>query len=146
MFTDTAESYGCQYTGNINRMRYDVARLPTQDIYGNATTAGYRTVNLSRPDLALPGRRGRLQCPPTAPPHVIYTIGLGGTSPYPPEQTLLRRIANDPTSPVYDPARPTGLFVWSPSTAQLQAAFLRIASEILRLVGSEPRGHFGSFR
>jgi Flp pilus assembly protein TadG len=137
-----SNSYGCQYTSNFNRMKYDIARMPTLDIYGNATTAGYRSVNLSRPDLpsqvsaaasnAADSAARRIRNDTTYKP-VIYTIGLGGTSSNPPDQTLLRRIANDSTSPVYNENEPTGLFVWSPTTAQLQAAFLRIASEILRL-------------
>jgi Flp pilus assembly protein TadG len=67
---------------------------------------------------------------------VIYVIGLGGASDMPSPailETFCRRVANDPTSPIYDSSRPTGLFVYSPDDTQLQAAFETVASQILRL-------------
>jgi hypothetical protein len=63
----------------------------------------------------------------------IFTIGLGGTSSEPPDQEFMRRISNVPDSPVYDPAQPTGLYVFAPTPAQLGEAFYKVASEILRL-------------
>jgi peptidyl-prolyl cis-trans isomerase A (cyclophilin A) len=45
----------------------------------------------------------------------------------------VKRIANDPASPIYTATQPTGLYVWSPTTEQLHTSFLRIASEILRI-------------
>jgi len=51
----------------------------------------------------------------------------------PVDHDLLLRIANDPTSPSYVSTQPTGLYVYAPTTAQLNEAFARVASEILRL-------------
>ncbi|MBV6434072.1 MAG: hypothetical protein IANPNBLG_04314 [Bryobacteraceae bacterium] len=61
---------------------------------------------------------------------VVYTIGLGETQAN--QETLLKRIANDATSPIYDQNKLEGLFVYAPTAADLNAAFVRIAAEILR--------------
>ncbi len=62
---------------------------------------------------------------------VVYSIGLGsiGTD----NETLLKRVANDLDSPVYDDTKPTGLYVYAPDSSALASAFYQIASEILRL-------------
>ena len=52
-----------------------------------------------------------------------------GTTPF----TKPRRVANDPTSPIYDSTRPAGKFVFAPDQSALVTAFNAIASEILRL-------------
>jgi hypothetical protein len=49
------------------------------------------------------------------------------------QHLLLRRVANDPLSPIYDPNRLTGMYVYAPTAADLNAAFVKIASEILRI-------------
>ncbi len=64
---------------------------------------------------------------------VIFTIGLGGMGAEDVDHTFLRRVANDRDSPIFDPTKPAGLYVYSPTAAQLDQAFLRVASEILRL-------------
>ena len=61
---------------------------------------------------------------------VIYVIGLGGVGAA--EDALLMRISNDKDSPIYDPTAPEGLYIYAPSATQLNAAFVQIASEILR--------------
>jgi Flp pilus assembly protein TadG len=140
--TLVANRNGCSFASNSSYMYRDVVRLPSADVYGNATTAGYKAVNLARPDLtstvdaasanAADNAAYRIRSDANMRP-LIYTIGLGGTSTYPPDQVLLHRIANDPASPTFNSTQPSGLFVWSPTTAQLESAFLRIASEILRI-------------
>ena len=45
----------------------------------------------------------------------------------------MQRIANDPTSAYYNSSQPTGLYVYAPTTAQLQSAFTSIASQVLQL-------------
>jgi hypothetical protein len=63
---------------------------------------------------------------------VIYTIGyFGGTET--PDEGWLKRIANDPSSPDFDPTMPAGMLVMAPTTAELYDAFNKVASEILRL-------------
>ena len=66
----------------------------------------------------------------------IFTIGLGhGVSTS--TQTFLRKLANDPSSPIYNANLPQGLFLYVPDcpsstcTQELQTAFQTIASKIL---------------
>ena len=63
---------------------------------------------------------------------IIYSIGLGN-APYPISTGLLERISNDPRSTIYDSSKPVGAFVEAPTTADIDAAFALVASEILRL-------------
>ncbi len=62
---------------------------------------------------------------------VVYAIGLGGVGAA--EDTLLRRVANDPDSPIHTTATADGLYVYAPDKTALAQAFYQIASEILRL-------------
>jgi Mg-chelatase subunit ChlD len=72
---------------------------------------------------------------------ITYAIGLGIPEPppagmaniAPADHEFMRRIANDPASPTYNSSEPTGLYVFAPDNTQLNLAFARIASEILRL-------------
>ncbi len=63
----------------------------------------------------------------------IYAIGLGSNI----DQTFLKKIANDPGSPTYDPTQPVGMAVFAtncPSaqcSSQLQQVFQTIAARIL---------------
>jgi len=83
-------------------------------------------------------------------PAYVFTIGLGGNDGNPPDPILLQRMANDPNEdqfnnpPVFAacsaeptcisyPNQPQGVFIYSPTTAQLGQAFLAISSQILRL-------------
>jgi hypothetical protein len=65
-------------------------------------------------------------------PLVIYTIGLGNASGGVPDE-LLRRVANDPSSAVYQTTYPSGIYVSSPDTAHLASAFATIADDIMRI-------------
>lgn len=135
-------SAGCAYASNILNMRNDVAKMPPADYYGNATT-GYLPVNLNRVDLpsqiqaaaknAADNAARRIRQDANGLQPVIYVIGLGGTSTAPPDEVFMKRVANDPASNSYTSSEATGLYVFSPSAAQLDLAFQRIASEILRL-------------
>lgn len=136
-------SQGCSYyPPNWRQVSNDVARMPAQDYYGNSTDDGYKAVDLtavSQPSQveaastnAADSAASRIRADASYNP-VILTIGLGGTSNYPPDPDFMKRISNDPTSPYYTAAEPAGLYVWSPTTAQLQQAFELVASEILRL-------------
>jgi len=58
---------------------------------------------------------------------IIYTIGLGNEI----DQDFLREIANDPSSPAYDPSQPAGEFALAPTPADLQFVFQVIARKIL---------------
>ena len=65
---------------------------------------------------------------------VIYTIGLGNPATgEEPDEVLMRRMSNDPTSPIYDNTKQDGLYVFAANSTQLNMAFYRIASEVLRI-------------
>jgi Flp pilus assembly protein TadG len=147
--TDVAEqtianySQGCHYSGgNWKNVYRDFSGMPARDYYGNATNGGYKTVDLTaigQPSQveaastnAADAAAARIRADATYRP-VIFAIGLGGTTSYPPDAAFMKRIANDPTGADYDLTEPAGLYAWSPTTAQLQQAFLLLASEILRL-------------
>jgi Flp pilus assembly protein TadG len=134
-------STGCYYRTDQTRMRQDVVRMPNPDYYGNTTSPGIRTVDLNRVDSPQQIGYASLNAADSAVQRirqdanlsvVIDTIGyFGGTEQ--PDEAWLKRIANDPSSPDYDPAKPRGVFVMAPTTAQLNDAFMKVASEILRL-------------
>jgi hypothetical protein len=63
---------------------------------------------------------------------VTYTIGLGNTSS-PPDSSLLMRIANDVDSTSYNSAYTAGSMIYAGNLDELNAAFARLASEILRI-------------
>ena len=76
----------------------------------------------------------------TQPGTLIYTIGLGGNGGV--DYTLLQRMANDPNAdpngnygayPGYNTSQPIGTFVYSANASDLQSAFLKLASVILRI-------------
>jgi Flp pilus assembly protein TadG len=58
---------------------------------------------------------------------VVYSIGLGDKI----SQQFLQEIANDPSSPTYNPNEPVGQAVFAPTAADLQSVFQTIAAEIL---------------
>jgi hypothetical protein len=69
----------------------------------------------------------------------IYTIGMGyllrnrlGTMPEMPEE-ILKRVANDKTSPDYSSAQLAGKYFYAPTAADVAPAFQGIQNEILRL-------------
>lgn len=117
----------------------------TTDAQGHITQNGWSNYHnnvLKATDHAAYVARGNATIPA-----YVFAIGLGGNSAGgPPDPVLLQRMANDPSadqfnaSPVY-PACPacatagqfTGKFVYSPSSAELNSAFLVISSQMLRL-------------
>ncbi len=147
---------GCSFgsgTTNLTYVRRDIAYIPTQDAYGNATGCCYdnrittfTSGNYSgkfRPDKpinigaaarnATDNAATRIRSDTNLTP-TFYVIGLGDpTGSDPPDDVLLAKIANDPSSPSYVRTQPTGLYVFAPNNTQLNQAFARIASEILRL-------------
>jgi len=155
--SDTSENSisapGCTFTGKSGQtaMTSDVAYIPAQDAYGNATT-GYKTSTLFpagspyagqiRPDIptsitaastnAADNAASRIRADTTYN-IVIYSLGLGGTVTEPLDQDFLRRVANDPQSSSYDSSRPAGRYYYAADITQLSAAYQAIASQILRL-------------
>ncbi len=149
-------STGCNYaplttSSNRRKARMDIAYIPDQDQHGINIKTGYLSPDLYsggpyvgkvRVDSPRALRYAANNLANNTATHirsdatlipVIYAIGLGGTSAEPVDHDLLLRIANDPTSPSYVSSQPTGLYVYAPTSAQLNEAFARVASEILRL-------------
>jgi hypothetical protein len=138
----------CDFTNNASRVRRDVAYIPSKDYYDSDISGGYKG---GLPRFAS-GHPYEGQIRPDSPKAVtwsavnatdsigtairtdaslkpiIFTIGLGDV-----DDELLRRLANDPTSPIYDKGLPEGLYVYANTVAEMNEAFLRVASEILRI-------------
>lgn len=145
---------GCQFSSNDEyHMRRDIAFIPDTDYYGNGTRCCYYSglatfssgpyAGSLRPDKPTTLRQAsanavdnaaiRIRSDDLLDP-VIYTIGLGDpTDPTSLDEVLLRRLANDPTSPIYDNTKQEGIYVYAQDNTQLSAAFYRIASEVLRI-------------
>ena len=143
--TVIADSVGCAFHGDQTQVRSDVSSFPPQDIYGNATT-GYEPVDLTRVDLPTQvdaastnaafsaARRIQADVLKTGLNPYIYVIGLVETGdPEPPNPTLMKSMANTPDSVGYNSAVPAGIYIQLTDPAQLNAAFLQVASQILRL-------------
>jgi Flp pilus assembly protein TadG len=140
-----SNSAGSPFTPNWNVGSY-LTGLPSADINGNSTNgtgsiAAYAPVSLTTVNPVnvtnagqnvLDDAANKIRNDMIIKPQ-IYAIGLGNNPGLPPDPVLLARVANDPTSESYNSAQPTGLFVFSPTIAQLHAAFLRVASQVLRL-------------
>lgn len=151
-----SDSSGCLFkTESWSRMRRDVESIPNQDTYGNSTLGSYGyadpqkftfgvytgkirpdrpiSIGVASRNAADSAARRMRQHPVTQT--LIYSIGLGDPSgsTTPPDPIFMKRVANDPDSPTYTDAEPTGFYAFAPDNTQLSMAFARVASEILRL-------------
>lgn len=160
--TTASTANGCGFP-DTGTSPTDIKWFPATDVYGNKTNpsnhyqavttdgqghispntwSNYHNAVLNATDNAAYVARGNATIPA-----YVFAIGLGGNSAGgPPDPVLLQRIANDPSadqfnaSPLY-PACPTcatagqftGKFVYAPTSAELNSAFLLISSQILRL-------------
>ncbi len=142
-----SDNSGCSFASSINnRYRRDIAYIPDTDSFGNNLRCCYTTPatftsgaynGFIRPDTprsvqdaagnAADSLAARVRADGTLGP-VIYTIGLGSV-----DAVLLRRMANDPASPIHDSTKQVGMYAYAPDATQLSRAFAQIASEILRL-------------
>lgn len=144
-----ANSSGCYFASDLANAYKDIAYLPNTDYFGTSLL-GYKTalstypsgpyagklkisaettvVNASINALDNAAQRIRQD---TSLNVVVYAIGLGGAGEA--EHELLRRVSNDPQSPIYDNTKPIGFYVYAPTPSQLSEAFAKVASEILRL-------------
>jgi len=145
--TASSDSNGCGFASSVNnRYRRDIAYVPDTDLYGNNLKCCYQTPNnftsggysgYIRPDRPIDIQKAAgnacdnlaatVRADTTLAP-VIYTIGLGTV-----DEVLLKRMSNDPASPIYDSTKQVGMYAYAPDATQLSAAFAKIASEILRL-------------
>jgi hypothetical protein len=144
-----ANSSHCYFvTEGLGSVHKDIAYIPDTDYWGNSIW-GYKPLSTyasgpyagkARVDSsttlvnasvnALDSAAARIR-QDTNFSVVTYTIGLGGAGAA--EHILLQRVSNDPASPIFNPDRPAGMYVYAPTAVQLNDAFYRIASEILRL-------------
>ena len=62
---------------------------------------------------------------------LTYTIGLGSNGGV--DADFLMRMSNDLASPTFDNTKVPGLYVFAPNSTDLNQAFARVASEILRI-------------
>ena len=152
---------GCSYrssslgSGNSAAFANDIASLPNSDAFGNATnstwaggtngsfpysvvTTGnwYYLQNLENAGINTldnAAQNARVAAAAAGIPYIVYTIGLNPNIYGSVNQELLRRVANDPASAVYQSTYAAGTFYYVPSAAQLNQAFSDIASDILRL-------------
>jgi len=161
-YITNATAPGCK-TADTGTSPVDIKWFPAADVYGNSTNPSnaYQPVSTDgqghiSPNTWLNYHSAALNATDNAAylaranatiPAYVFAIGLGGNSAGgPPDPVLLQRMANDPSedqfnaSPVY-PACPvcatagqyTGKFVYSPTAAELNSAFLVLSSQILRL-------------
>jgi Flp pilus assembly protein TadG len=144
-----SSSSDCRYRSTAGDVDIDVAYIPDTDTYGNSifgienltlnsggsypgkpsmTTGNIEKAAINAVDNAATRMRQNVLNPNVNT--VVYCIGLGGVGEA--DATLMRRIANDPDSPIFDVNLPQGMYVYAPTAAQLNQAFMRIASEVLR--------------
>src|SRR5581483_5214831 len=139
---------GCQFFTNPDNMKNDFNAIPAEDYYGNLTTPPnpYKPVDLNGINRATQvaaasynaadyaARRMRAGAINNIVP-LVYTISII-TNPNPsewPDPIFMKRVTNTVDSPIYDSTKPTGLYIDAQNKGNLGNAFLRIASEILRL-------------
>lgn len=149
---------GCRFTVDDSLVHQDLAFLPNQDLYGtDVISSTYKSTSKwgsGHPDQGrirsnnsgaltnaafnqVANAAIRIRANATAPGElntITYSIGFGagiGEN----EFDMLRRAANVPhaNNTMYDATKPEGFFVYAPTTSALNEAFVRIASEILRL-------------
>ena len=155
-------AFAAGWNGNVTNTS-DFLGVPLTDVFGDSLNNGYQAVttvgacpgvtcfiDINNPnnagampmnaadDAATRIRNGATE-PSTLPQSgkklngvTIFSIGLGN-APYPLSPGLLKRISNDPTSDIYSTSQSQGLFVSAPTAADIDEAFTKVASEVLRL-------------
>ncbi len=128
--------------GGFGQLAQSYSQIPQTDYYGNsALDSGYTAVTLDSNNNIVFTQANSDAISKNAADDAarqirqdgifVYTIGLDGDGGV--DNTFLRRVANDPASPIYSSSQPTGKYYYSPNAGQLGAAFDSIASQILRL-------------
>jgi len=138
----------CAFTEAAAKARRDIAYIPNTDANG-ISTSGYRSVtnftsgayngrkrpdrpnNVSSVAINIADNAASAIRSNTTLNVITYAIGLDGNGGV--DDVLLKRMANDLTSNNYDNTKTSGLYVYAPNSSDLNQAFARIASEILRL-------------
>ena len=142
------KSSGCNF---VNNMTQDFKQIPTADYYGNLTKSStqYKSVTLTNftysnliaaafnaGDYAAQRMRAGVLGSPSAIIPLVDTIALyTGQAP---DSVYMKRLANTADStntdtPAVQKTAPIGLYTYAATTADLQPAFVQIASQILHL-------------
>ena len=148
----TTTATNCKFVTYQNQVDTDVSNAPLTDYWGNSLTAtGYRSTTTSGTGLSVTSPQNIENFSINAADHaalrirrgdadpaqgnksvkgvVIYTIGLGDI-----DATLLKRMANDPSlTPNPVAAGNQGRYVYAADSTDLDLAFTRVASELLRI-------------
>ncbi|MCW5963266.1 MAG: VWA domain-containing protein [Bryobacterales bacterium] len=139
---------GCYMASNLADMYRDIARIPLTDLYGNLTrgfsnsyavtaTSMNNRRNLANASMNTVLEQTRVIRSNSYLKPVIYAIGLAPrTGDFAIEEAFMKRIANTEDSTFHNSSQTSGLYIYVPLDQQedgLQEAFMRIASEILRL-------------
>jgi len=146
----SSQRTNCLMSSDSTRVRRDIAYIPSTDVNG-LSTSGYQTVNkfttsghpyqnrirpdrpdtLSKVAINLADNAATTIRSNTTLNVITFTLGLDGNGGV--DDVLLKRMANDPASNNFDNTKTEGVYVYAANSADLNAAFARIASEILRL-------------
>ena len=146
-----AANEDCYFRSSSSDGYRDIAYLPDTDVngtsifgwqpvqtypgghpYAGKAVAGNTTAgeNASINALDNAAKRIRARALDPAVDVLVYSIGLGNVGDE--QHELLRRVANDKLSSSFDSGAPEGKYVYAPTGDDLNAAFSRIAAEILR--------------
>ena len=143
---------GCYYNSSVWNVSSDVTNIKNTDAWGNSIANNYASVsydgsgnvNFTSQNLmniatnatysaAKTIQQGGTSSASNSLSNVyIFSIGLGNAG-FPPNAGLLRDVSNDPSAANYSATNPQGLYIAAPTTADLNPAFQRVASEVLRL-------------
>jgi Flp pilus assembly protein TadG len=154
--SDGNNGNGCAFVSSVTDTS-DFVGVPTTDVFGSNLNNGYQPITMNgsyisvgdpnnaanmtinaADDAATKIRNGATESGPlpnagrSLAKVIIYTIGLGN-APYPLSVPALERISNDPRSDIYSTSQAEGLFVLAPTSADIDASFATIASQILRI-------------
>lgn len=142
-------SNGCAFASDQRRLRRDVAYIPSTNVNGLATTgyqsltlfgSGHPYYNKIRPDNPRNITRVGMNVADNAATTirantslnvVTYTIGLDGNGGV--DDDLLKRMANTLDSSNHDDTKEHGFYAYAADSSQLNLAYSRILSDILRL-------------
>ena len=143
---------GCSYNSSIWNVASDVSNMKNTDVWGNSIANNYTTVSYDGAgnvdytaqnmmniatnatySAAKTIQQGGSSIAGSSLAGVyIFSIGLGNAG-FPPNASLLKDVSNDPSASNYNASYAQGLYIAAPTTADLNPAFQRVASEVLRL-------------
>lgn len=143
---------GCSYNSSIWNVSNDVTTIKTTDIFGNNFANNYTSISYDGSGNVVINAQNMSNVATNATYAAAKTIQQGGMSPannslanvyifsiglgnagYPANTSLLKDVSNDPSASYYNSTYAQGLYIAAPTTADLNPAFQRVASEVLRL-------------